>query len=127
MGSTINLINETYDFCERREYTFNILSEYSIITLQLENTNLVFFFLIIKFNRTNLMRFAIFIYYYYFLNGLKMVFFFFLVALKWLLRIILVGAKFVVFKGWVKKNPLNLNPYIEGKDHLCGFGFSCPF
>ena len=29
---TIILINKTHDFCERREYTFNVLSEYSIIT-----------------------------------------------------------------------------------------------
>ena len=29
---TMNLISETHHLYERREYTFNILSEYSIIT-----------------------------------------------------------------------------------------------
>ena len=29
----MNLISEIYHFCERREYTFNILPEYNIITL----------------------------------------------------------------------------------------------
>jgi hypothetical protein len=28
----MNLISRTHDFCERREYAFNVLSEYSIIT-----------------------------------------------------------------------------------------------
>jgi hypothetical protein len=28
----MNLINGTHDFCERREYAFNVLPEYSIIT-----------------------------------------------------------------------------------------------
>ena len=28
----MNLISETHDFCERREYAFNIISEYKIIT-----------------------------------------------------------------------------------------------
>ena len=32
MGPNINLIRETHDFCERKEYAFNVLSEYSIIT-----------------------------------------------------------------------------------------------
>ena len=29
---TMNLISMIHDFCERREYAFNVLSEYSIIT-----------------------------------------------------------------------------------------------
>ena len=28
----MNLISETHDFCESREYAFNIISEYKIIT-----------------------------------------------------------------------------------------------
>ncbi len=32
MGLIINLINGTHDFCERREYAFNVLPEYNIIT-----------------------------------------------------------------------------------------------
>ena len=32
MGPTINLISRTHDFCEKKEYVFNILPEYSIIT-----------------------------------------------------------------------------------------------
>ena len=28
----MNLINKTHNFCERREYAFNVLPEYSIIT-----------------------------------------------------------------------------------------------
>ena len=32
MGPTLNLINETHNFCERRKYTFNVLLEYNIIT-----------------------------------------------------------------------------------------------
>ena len=31
-GPIMNLINGTYNFCERREYAFNVLPEYSIIT-----------------------------------------------------------------------------------------------
>ena len=31
MGPTINLISGIHHFCERREYTFNVLSEYIII------------------------------------------------------------------------------------------------
>ena len=34
VGPTMILISETHDFCERREYTFNVLPEYSIITLR---------------------------------------------------------------------------------------------
>ena len=30
VGPIINLINETYNFCERREYAFNVLPEYNI-------------------------------------------------------------------------------------------------
>ena len=30
--SHLNLISGIYNFCERREYAFNILPEYSIIT-----------------------------------------------------------------------------------------------
>jgi hypothetical protein len=33
VGLTMNLISRTHDFCERKEYAFNILLEYSIITL----------------------------------------------------------------------------------------------
>jgi hypothetical protein len=32
MGSIMNLISETHHLCERREYAFNVLPEYSIIT-----------------------------------------------------------------------------------------------
>ena len=32
VGSIMNLINRIHDFCERREYAFNVLSKYSIIT-----------------------------------------------------------------------------------------------
>jgi hypothetical protein len=32
VGPIMNLISGTYYFCERREYAFNILSEYYIIT-----------------------------------------------------------------------------------------------
>ena len=28
---TMNLINETHHFCERKEYAFNVLPEYDII------------------------------------------------------------------------------------------------
>jgi hypothetical protein len=33
VGPTMNLINGTHDFCERREYVFNVLPEYNIIIL----------------------------------------------------------------------------------------------
>jgi hypothetical protein len=33
VGPTMNLINGIHHFYERREYTFNVLSEYNIITL----------------------------------------------------------------------------------------------
>ena len=33
MSPTMNLISGTHDFCEKRKYAFNILPEYSIITL----------------------------------------------------------------------------------------------
>jgi hypothetical protein len=32
VGPIMNLISETHDFCERREYAFNVLPEYNIIT-----------------------------------------------------------------------------------------------
>ena len=32
VGPTMNLINETYHSCERREYAFMILREYTIIS-----------------------------------------------------------------------------------------------
>jgi hypothetical protein len=32
VGPIMNLISGTYDFYERREYAFNVLPEYSIIT-----------------------------------------------------------------------------------------------
>jgi hypothetical protein len=32
VGPIMNLINGTHDFCERREYAFNVLPEYNIIT-----------------------------------------------------------------------------------------------
>ena len=35
----MNLISGTHDFCERREYAFNILLEYSIITFLFAGTN----------------------------------------------------------------------------------------
>jgi hypothetical protein len=31
VGPTINLISGTHNFCERKEYAFNVLPEYSII------------------------------------------------------------------------------------------------
>ena len=33
----MNLINGIHNFCERREYTFNVLPEYSIITRERES------------------------------------------------------------------------------------------
>ena len=35
VGSTMNLISETHHSCERREYTFMVLREYTIISLHL--------------------------------------------------------------------------------------------
>ena len=32
VGPIMNLINETHNLCEKREYAFNVLQEYSIIT-----------------------------------------------------------------------------------------------
>ena len=32
MGSTMNLISETHNLCERREYAFMVLREYTIIS-----------------------------------------------------------------------------------------------
>ncbi len=34
-GPIMNLISGTYNFCERKEYAFNVLPEYSIITPEL--------------------------------------------------------------------------------------------
>ena len=35
MGPTINLISGIHDFCEKREYAFNVLPKYSIIIHQI--------------------------------------------------------------------------------------------
>jgi hypothetical protein len=43
VGLTINLISETHDFCERREYAFNVFSEYNIITLGTTHIGLGYF------------------------------------------------------------------------------------
>jgi hypothetical protein len=32
VGLTINLISRTHDFCEKKEYVFNVFPEYNIIT-----------------------------------------------------------------------------------------------
>ena len=38
VGPTINLISETHHLCERSEYAFMILQEYTIIFLRLKTT-----------------------------------------------------------------------------------------
>ena len=59
IGPIMNLISGIHDFCERKEYTFNILLEYNIITcgcgiptskFQGPNTHLFNYFTCLKFN-----------------------------------------------------------------------------
>ena len=38
MGPIMNLISGSHNFCKRREYAFNVLLEYSIITLERTRT-----------------------------------------------------------------------------------------